>query len=280
MLSFEIDALIQTALKEDIPYADLSSSIFAPEHHSKAYLLAKQDGVFCGAQCFTRTFELLDQSTVFNLRKKDGDRFQSGDVLLELETHTAPLLQGERTALNFLQHLSGIATTTARMVELLRGTRCAVTDTRKTLPGLRSLQKYAVACGGGKNHRFGLSDAVMLKDNHIDACGSIAEAIAAVRRNIGHMVKIEVETRTLDEVEQALDACADVIMFDNMSITQMERGVALARNHKNGIRVVMEASGDVTDANIRAIAETGVDVISLGMLTHSVRTCNISMRIG
>ena len=179
---------------------------------------------------------------------------------------TKTLLKGERTALNILQHMSGIATATSRCVELVEGTRAQITDTRKTLPGLRPLQKYAVTVGGGKNHRYNLSDGAMLKDNHIDAYGGITPAVQALRAKIGHMVKIEVEVRTLTELEEALSAGADIIMLDNMSCEEMTRAVQLV----NG-RVPLEASGNVTEATIRSIAETGVDIISLGALTHSVK---------
>ena len=192
--------------------------------------------------------------------KKDGETVQKGDILARMKGSTNTLLKGERTALNLLQHMSGIATATAECVALVAGTRAQITDTRKTLPGLRQLQKYAVTVGGGKNHRYNLSDGAMLKDNHIDAYGSITGAVTALRKKIGHMVKIE--------------AGADIIMLDNMSCDEMKKAVAI-----NDGKVLLEASGNVTKDNIRSVAETGVDIISLGALTHSVKCFDISMRI-
>jgi len=275
-----VDDVILRALKEDAHYLDLSCEyLFAPAQRSRAYLLANAAGVLCGMDIFCRVFTLLDASCEFAPQGRDGGRFAAGDVLLEFEGPTAVLLQGERTALNLLQHLCGAATATARVVKALEGTGAHVSDTRKTLPGLRALQKYAVACGGGRSHRFNLSDGVMLKDNHIDACGSIASAISSVRAKIGHMVKIEVETRNLDEVKQALAAGADVIMLDNMPLDEMREAVAYVRAHET-FRVPLEASGDITPENAREIALTGVDILSLGTLTHSVKAMNISMRMG
>ena len=191
-----------------------------------------------------------------------------------MEGSTLTLLKGERTALNILQHMSGVATATNKCVELVKGTNASVTDTRKTLPGLRALQKYAVTVGGGKNHRYNLSDAAMLKDNHIDAYGSITAAVAALREKIGHTVKIEVEVRTLDELHEALDSKVEIIMLDNMNCDEMREAVEIADG-----RALLEASGNITSENIRAVAETGVDIISLGALTHSVKCFDISMKI-
>ena len=188
---------------------------------------------------------------------------------------TVTLLKGERTALNILQHLSGIATATNKCAELIAGTNASVTDTRKTLPGLRAMQKYAVTVGGGKNHRFNLSDGAMLKDNHIDAYGGITQAVTALRKKIGHMVKIEVEVRNLDELREALAVGCEVIMLDNMNCDEMKKAVEI-----NNGKALLEASGNVTSENIRNLAETGVDIISLGALTHSVKCFDISMRIG
>ena len=275
-----IDDVILRALAEDAHYLDLSCEyLFESGQRSRAYLLANAAGVLCGMEIFCRVFTLLDASCAFQPHFADGKPFGKGDILLEFEGPTAALLQGERTALNLLQHLCGVASMTARAVQAVEGTGAQVSDTRKTLPGLRALQKYAVACGGGRNHRFNLSDAVMLKDNHIDACGSIAAAVTRVRAKIGHMVKIEVETRSLDEVKQALAAGADVIMLDNMSLEEMRGAVAYVRAHA-AAHVPLEASGDITLENIRAAAETGVDILSLGALTHSVKAMNISMRMG
>ncbi|MDR2525107.1 MAG: carboxylating nicotinate-nucleotide diphosphorylase [Oscillospiraceae bacterium] len=276
---FQVDEILLRALREDVPYLDLScEGLFPPSHRSNAYLLAKSEGVLCGAAIFLRTFTLLDPTCAGKILKDDGEAFAPGDRLLTLEGPTAALLQGERTALNLLQHLSGVATATARVCRTVEGTSARVADTRKTLPGLRALQKYAVRCGGGSNHRFSLSDGVMLKDNHIDAAGSIAKAVAAARVHLGHMVKLEVEARTLEEVQDALMAGADVIMLDNMSREQMREAVALVRG-SSARRVPLEASGDITEANAAAVAATGVDILSLGALTHSARAANISMKI-
>lgn len=274
------DEVILRALKEDVHYLDASCAyLFDAKHQSKARLLAKAPGVFCGGEMFLRVFALLDPACRGESFFKDGAPFERGDVLLELGGPTAVLLQGERTALNLLQHLCGIATATAALVKAVEGTGAFVSETRKTLPGLRALQKYAVACGGGRNHRYNLSDAVMLKDNHIDACGSIAKAVEAVRAKAGHMLKIEVETRNLEEVREALEARADVIMLDNMTVEQMREAVCMVRASDPDERVLLEASGDITIENVREIARTGVDIISVGAVTHSVRAANLSMRI-
>jgi len=274
-----IDDVILRALKEDAHYLDLSCEyLFEPSQIGRAYLLANEPGVMCGGEIFVRVFTLLNNAIEANVLAKDGEAFAKGDTLLEIAGPIAGLLQGERTALNLLQHLCGVATMAAQVVAAVEGTGAVVCDTRKTLPGLRALQKYAVTCGGGRNHRFNLSDGVMLKDNHIDACGSIDEAVKRVRGKIGHMVKIEVETRDLDEVAQALSAGADVIMLDNMSMDEMREAVAFVRAHEKA-PVLLEASGDITLENAREIALAGVNILSLGALTHSVKAANISMRM-
>ena len=270
-----VDDLIRTALREDITYLDTTTDLVIEETaRTQATFLAKASGVVCGLDMALRVFALLDDSFAFEVFCRDGDRIQPGDRLAVIEGPTRSLLKGERTALNLVQHLSGIATATARCVDLVAGTRAAITDTRKTLPGLRAAQKYAVTVGGGRNHRFNLSDGAMLKDNHIDAAGGIAPAVAAVRARLGHMVKLEVETRTLDEVRQAVAAGADVIMLDNMDCAAMRQAVELV----NG-RALVEASGGITDETLRAVAETGVDIVSIGALTHSVKALDISLKI-
>ena len=228
----------------------------------------------CGIDIAKRVFELVGGNFSMDIRIHDGEQVKKGDIIATMTGSTKTLLKGERTALNILQHMSGIATATHQCVELVAGTNAQITDTRKTLPGLRPLQKYAVTVGGGKNHRYNLSDGAMLKDNHIDAYGGITPAVAALRKKIGHMVKIEVEVRTLEELEEALSAGADIIMLDNMSCEDMTKAV----QRVNG-KVMLEASGNVTAETIRGIAETGVDIISLGALTHSVKCFDISMRI-
>lgn len=275
LLQFYIDDIIKTALKEDINYIDTTSSLLIDKDKiTDAYFISKADGVLCGIDVAKRVFELIDGSVSFTAHFCDGDRIKKGDIIAEMSGSTLSLLTGERTALNLIQHMSGIASATGRLVDLCKGTNASVTDTRKTLPGLRALQKYAVTCGGGKNHRFNLSDGAMLKDNHIDAGGGITATVNQLRSRLGHMVKIEVETRNLDEVREAVDSGCEVIMLDNMDCDTMREAVKIVDG-----RALTEASGNVTEERIRAIAETGVDIISVGALTHSVEAFDISMRI-
>lgn len=272
---FYVDDIIKKAIMEDINYIDVSTDmLIEPHQKGKARFLAKADGVLCGLPVALRVFELLDESFSATIYKNDGDKVKKGDIIAELEGKTAMLLKGERTALNLLQHMSGIATATALAVEKTVGTNATITDTRKTLPGLRAFQKYAVTCGGGKNHRFNLSDAAMLKDNHIDAGGGIENAVKTVRAKLGHTVKIEVETRNLDEVQQALNAGVEIIMLDNMDNDTMKKAVELVNS-----KAKLEASGGITLDTISEVAKTGVDIISIGALTHSVQAFDISMKI-
>lgn len=272
---FYVDDLIQQAIREDINYIDTSVDyLIPPEQAGKARFLAKADGVLCGLPVALRVFELLDPAFQAQCFYEDGDALRKGDIIAEISGSTAMLLKGERTALNLIQHMSGIATATARAVQLVEGTRASITDTRKTLPGLRSLQKYAVVCGGGKNHRYNLSDGAMLKDNHIDAAGGITSAITLLRKKLGHMVKIEVETRNLDEVAEALRAGAEIIMLDNMTLDMMREAVKMTDG-----KALLEASGGITLDTLRPVAETGVDIISIGALTHSVQAFDISMKL-
>lgn len=274
MNKFYVDEIIKTAVDEDVNYLDISSEyIFAPEHRSEAYFLAKADGVLSGIDVAMRVFELLDDTFECTVHKRDGEKIKKGDIIAEFSGSTAALLKGERTALNLIQHMSGIATAANRAAKAVEGTKVSIADTRKTLPGLRALQKYAVTCGGGKNHRFNLSDAAMLKDNHIDAAGGITAAVTALRKKCGHMVNIEVETRNLDEVKEALAAGASIIMLDNMTNDEMSEAVKLVDG-----RALLEASGNITEENLREKAETGVDIISMGALTHSVKAFDISMK--
>lgn len=272
---FYVDDLIQQAIREDINYIDTSVDyLIPPEQAGKARFLAKADGVLCGLPVALRVFELLDPAFQAQCFYEDGDALRKGDIIAEISGSTAMLLKGERTALNLIQHMSGIATATAQAVRLVEGTRASITDTRKTLPGLRSLQKYAVVCGGGKNHRYNLSDGAMLKDNHIDAAGGITSAITLLRKKLGHMVKIEVETRNLDEVAEALRAGAEIIMLDNMTLDMMREAVKMTDG-----KALLEASGGITLDTLRPVAETGVDIISIGALTHSVQAFDISMKL-
>lgn len=271
-----IDNLIKQALLEDINYIDTTTDYLIPkEQKDTAVFMAKSEGVVCGIDIAMRVFELINTGELeYKILKNDGDRVSCGDIIAEITGSTRALLKGERTALNLIQHMSGIATATAEAVRLVQGTRASVTDTRKTLPGLRPLQKYAVTVGGGKNHRYNLSDAAMLKDNHIDAGGGIENAVKKLRERLGHMVKIELEVRNLDELEQALKAGVDVIMLDNMDNETMKKAVEIT----NGA-ALLEASGGITAETLAEVARTGVDIISIGALTHSVKAFDISMKI-
>lgn len=272
---FYVDDLIKEAISEDINYIDVSADYLIPEEQrNDSYFVSKADGVLCGLDIAMRVFTLLDDTFTYTVHKYDGDEVKAGDLIVEFNGKTACLLKGERTALNIIQHMSGIATATNKAVKLVEGTKASVTDTRKTLPGLRALQKYAVVCGGGKNHRYNLSDGAMLKDNHIDAGGGITNAVKILRSKLGHMVKIEVETRNFDEVKEAVAAGADIIMLDNMNNEQMAECV----KYIDG-RAKAEASGNITLDNIAEVAKTGVDIISLGALTHSVKAFDISMKM-
>lgn len=272
---FYIDDIIKNALREDINYLDTATAYVIPENAvTTAKFVAKASGVLCGIEVAMRVFTLLDPEVEYTLYKNDGDKVENGDLIATMKGKASMLLQGERTALNLLQHMSGIATATNECVELVKGTSVSIADTRKTLPGLRALQKYAVTCGGGKNHRYNLSDCAMLKDNHIDAGGGITATVTALRKKIGHTVKIEVETRNMDEVKEAVSAGADIIMLDNMTAAQMKEAV----EYIDG-KALTEASGNITAENIREKASSGIDIISMGALTHSVKAFDISMRI-
>ncbi len=274
--SIYIDNIIKTALLEDINYLDCATDyLIDEEQENTARFLAKDDGILCGIEIALRVFEILQpQGFVAEVYKKDGDELQKGDIIAEIKGKTRTILKGERTALNLIQHMSGVATATHKAVEIVKGTKASIADTRKTLPGLRPLQKYAVTVGGGKNHRYNLSDAAMLKDNHVDAGGGIANAVKKLKEKLGHMTKVELEVRNLDELGQALEAGVDVIMLDNMSCEMMRDAVAIT----NG-KALLEASGGITDETLREIAETGVDIISMGALTHSVKAFDISLKI-
>ncbi len=274
-MKHDLKDLITRALAEDIGSGDVTSqATIRKESRSVAVLLAKQDLVLAGLDVARAVFHQLDEGIQFTASAKDGDRVNAGAEFVKLTGNTRALLAGERVALNLLQHLSGIATLTARYVEQVKGLKAAVLDTRKTLPGLRELEKYAVRMGGGRNHRMGLYDMVLIKDNHIKAAGGVTRAVEAARGNVHPPLKIEVETKTLDEVREALAVKAEIIMLDNMPADMMREAVKLV----NG-QTLVEASGNVTLETIRAIAETGVDLISSGSLTHSAPAADISMKI-
>lgn len=272
---FYIDDLIKRAITEDINYIDVTTDYLLDDAHtSTAVFLAKDTGVLAGIDIALRVFELMDDTLTFTVSKKDGDEVKKGDIIATVQGKTKSILKSERTALNLVQHMSGIATATHKCVELTKGTRASIVETRKTLPGLRPIQKYAVVAGGGRNHRYNLSDAAMLKDNHIDAYGSLTNAVNALRAKTGHMVKIEVEVDSLELLEEALNVKADIIMLDNMSYEQMAEAVKITDG-----RALLEASGNITLENIAEVAKTGVDIISLGALTHSVKAFDISLKI-
>lgn len=270
----QIDKIVLNALEEDMPYGDVTTDNLIPENDvTEAKFIAKAEGVIAGMPVAARVFELIDNRISIEIFKNDGDKVVKGDIIAILRGPTAGILKGERTALNLMQRLSGIATRTSVFAELVKDYKVSVVDTRKTTPGLRYLEKYAVRCGGGRNHRYSLSDAVMLKDNHIAAGGGIIPAVEKVRANIPHTVKIEVEVEDMEMVREAVEAGADIIMLDNMN----EAAMAEAVKYIDG-RALVEASGDVTEERICAIAETGVDIISIGRITHSVKALDISLR--
>ncbi|MBI5656438.1 MAG: carboxylating nicotinate-nucleotide diphosphorylase [Geobacter sp.] len=268
-----VDRIIENALFEDIHTGDITTLAVVPQSRQiHARLIAKEEMVLAGIEVAARVFAVLDPQTSFTPCFRDGDRVPCGGLLAEMAGDAALLLQGERVALNLLQRMCGVATLTARYVERVAGTRARIVDTRKTTPGLRVLEKYAVRVGGGINHRTGLYDGVLIKENHIAAAGGIAEAIRRARAYIPHTLKIEIETETIAQVEEALVAGAEIIMLDNMDVAAMRTAVELV-----GERALLEASGGVNLDTVRSIAETGVSIISVGALTHSARAMDISM---
>ena len=275
--AFEVERILKSALAEDVGSGDVTSlSTVPPGRTISGRYIAKEDGVLCGLEVVARAFALLDASIAFTALAADGDRVRKSDVIATVSGDARAILAGERVGLNLLQHMSGVATQTARAVAAVAGTGAKIVDTRKTTPGLRVLDKYAVRMGGGGNHRFNLADGVLIKDNHIVAASGIAAAVAAARARAPHSLKIEVEVETLEQLREALEAGADIIMLDNMPTETMREAVRLVAG-----RALTEASGnmgDKTDAELRAVAETGVDLISIGALTHSVRALDISLK--
>ena len=270
-----VDRLIDLALAEDVAGGDITTDhLVTPGTRAEGSIVAKEPVVVAGLDVARRVFERLDAQTAFLPGAQDGDSLTAGSEVVALRGELSALLIGERTALNFLQRLSGIATHTRRHVEALAASRVRLVDTRKTTPGWRLLEKYAVRMGGAANHRMGLYDGVLIKDNHIAACGGIAAAVAKIRPCVSHLVKIEVETATLAQVQEALDARADVIMLDNMNLDQIREAVALIAG-----RALVEISGGVSLQQLPVLAATGVDLISMGGLTHSARAVDLSMRI-
>lgn len=273
-MQISVDPFLKMALAEDIPTEDISTECVMPDaHRGEVQLIAKQEGVIAGLDVFERTFALLDPATIVHRRVSDGDAVRPGEVLAVVEGDVRVLLSGERVALNILQRLSGIATYTRRAARVLEGTGTALVDTRKTTPGMRVLEKEAVRLGGGRNHRYNLSDGVLLKDNHIDAAGGVREAVRRARERAPFVRKIEVEVETLDQVREALEAGADIIMLDNMGVEQMREAIALI-----GDAAETECSGNVTLENLSRLAGLGVDYISSGALTHSAPILDLSLK--
>ncbi|MDR2671287.1 MAG: carboxylating nicotinate-nucleotide diphosphorylase [Oscillospiraceae bacterium] len=270
-----LDNFLRRSLEEDIGGGDITTESCVPAgRRIQGQFLVKEAGVLCGFGVVHRVFSLLDSGIVLRIDHLDGEPVQAGDVAATLEGPARSILTGERTALNLLQRLSGIATATARAVAAVKDFPVRITDTRKTTPGMRSLEKYAVRTGGGVNHRFNLSDGILIKDNHIAAAGGIGPAVAAARARAPHMLKIEVEVSTLDEVQAALDAGAECIMLDNMTDDEMRAAV----RHIGG-RALVEASGNMGTRDLAQVAATGVDLISIGALTHSPRALDISLKL-
>ncbi len=275
MTSIHFKEIIEKALREDIGMGDLtSSSIFGSNQTSKGTFTAKADGVLSGLDCLQIAYDFLGGKVSLHLLKRDGDIVSAKEKIAEVEGPTQVLLSAERVILNLIQHLSGIASSTAEIIKLLDDPGIKITDTRKTLPGLRALQKYAVVCGGAQNHRFRLDDGVMIKDNHIKAAGSIKKAVELVRSNIGHMVKIEVETESKEQVLEAIEAKADVIMLDNRIPDEIKELVKIIPDE-----ILVEVSGGITPDSISSFKGCGADVISLGWLTHSVKALDISFNL-
>ena len=270
-LPADISSAVRRALSEDIGTGDLSAELLPPNQISSAEVLCRESALLCGVAWFDEVFRQIDPAVEVTWKFRDGASLEPGAIVCNLEGHTRALLTGERSALNFLQLLSGTATATRACVQLLAGTRAVLLDTRKTLPGLRSAQKYAVVCGGGANHRMGLYDAILIKGNHIHAAGGVAQA---VRNALAMQRQVQVEVETLAQLGEAIDAGAQRVLLDNFPLPKLKGAVDLARG-----RVKLEASGGIGPHNLRAVAETGVDYISMGSLTKDVKAVDFSMRI-
>ncbi len=273
-LRINADRYIRMALEEDITSGDISTNCVMPVYQKgQADLICKQDGIIAGLGVFRRVFSMLDKSVSFDMHVNEGDSVKNGELMAVVTGDIRALLSGERTALNFLQRMSGIATYTNSIVKLLEGSKTTLLDTRKTTPNMRIFEKYAVKTGGGSNHRYNLSDGVMLKDNHIGAAGSITKAIQMAKANVSFVHKIEVEVENLDMVHEAVEAGADIIMLDNMTPDEMKEAVKIIDG-----RALTECSGNVTKENIKNIIDTGVDFVSSGALTHSAPILDISLK--
>lgn len=273
-MTINIDEYLMSALKEDITSEDVTTNaIMRDDQQGKADLICKQDGIICGLTVFERVFTLLDKDSRFETSYKDGDAVKKGDLLGTITGDIKALLTGERTALNYLQRMSGIATLTHSMVQELKDTHTKLLDTRKTTPNMRPFEKYAVKVGGGTNHRYNLSDGILIKDNHIGAAGSITKAVEMARDYAPFVRKVEVEVENLTMLQEALDAKADIIMLDNMDNETMKKAVAMV-----GGKAETECSGNVTKERLREIAEIGVDYVSCGALTHSAPIMDVSLK--
>lgn len=269
----QVELIIDNALQEDIGSGDMTTELLFPgDTKCKAIIIAKEDGVAAGIPVAERVFRKLDENILWNQKKREGETLKPGDILAEIEASPRIILTGERLALNFLQRLSGIASLTSRFVKAVEGLSVKIVDTRKTAPGLRILDKYGVSVGGGYNHRFGLHDGILIKDNHIRITGGITQAVKLIRKRIKAESKIEVETSTLAEVIEAISAGADVIMLDNMPTEVMRQAVEIINR-----KALTEASGGINLENVRNVAETGVDFVSIGALTHSPRALDIGL---
>ena len=273
-MTLNADELIKMALREDISSEDVTTNSVMPEAQpGEVELICKQDGIICGMDVYERVFKILDESTVVEKYVKDGDEVKKGQLMGKVKGDIRVLLSGERVALNYLQRMSGIATYTNQVASLLKGSKTVLLDTRKTTPNMRIFEKYAVKCGGGQNHRYNLSDGILLKDNHIGAAGSITKAIEMAKTYAPFVRKIEIETETLDQVKEAVEAGADIIMLDNMDVATMKEAVKIIDG-----RAKTECSGNVTKENIANIIDSGVDYVSSGALTHSAPILDISMK--
>lgn len=268
------DKIITMSLEEDAPNGDITTiATVSPDAVISGRFVAKADGIICGLEIIGRTFEICGGGFELETYFKDGEAVRKGDIIARVKGNAQTILTGERTALNLIQRASGIATLTAAAVAQIKGTSAKICDTRKTMPGLRVLDKYAVRAGGGSNHRFCLSDGILIKDNHIKAAGSITEAVTRAKAYAPHTIKVEVEVETISELKEALAAKADIIMLDNMSNEMMRESVAIVAG-----KALTEASGNMGEKDLRAVAETGVDLISIGALTHSVKALDISLK--
>ncbi len=269
----DIDSIIRIALEEDMPQGDITSeNLIHPDSESKAKILAKERGVLAGIEVVRRVFELINPTITFEMNIEDGQGFSQGETVAQMRGHSISLLKGERTALNFLQRLSGIATTTRKFTQAVAGTKTKILDTRKTTPGLRTLEKYAVRMGGGTNHRFNLSEMVLIKDNHLRLFKNISQAVMKAKEKVRKNVKIEVEVTHLDQVKEAVESGADMVMLDNMSLQEMKDVVSWVKG-----RVPIEVSGKIDLKRVKEISSLGVDFISVGSLTHSYKSVDMSM---